>query len=270
MNGSEDQPSPVNSQVYRDLFRDKYLLSQYAFVQFLVEHLTDVSRVFEADLQSVLVLAIVGQMGLQTAIRLRHPADGSTSLNFGADPTLRINASSIAEVSGIPRETVRRKLEGLAAKGWVARTPNGLWRIATDEEPFAPARRELSELEQRATERLARFLGQIQALVIEDGQKKKSQTTGDLTQLSSHSVNERQKSGASVHKRMARKIRTVLPILGAMPILGVKAYVLPSSPVAILSVLPHPGSAVAELFVGGDDAGKGRRLRIHPLHRHLS
>ena len=103
MNGSEDQPSPVNSQVYRDLFRDKYLLSQYAFVQFLVEHLTDVSRVFEADLQSVLVLAIVGQMGLQTAIRLGHPADGSTPLNFGADPTLRINASSIAEISGIPR-----------------------------------------------------------------------------------------------------------------------------------------------------------------------
>ncbi len=142
-----------------------------------MEHLTDVSRVFEADLQSVLVLAIVGQMGLQTAIRLRHPADGITPLNFGADPTPRINASSIAAISGIPRETVRRKLEGLAERGWVVRAPNGLWRIATDEEPLAPARRELFELEQRSSERLARFLGQIQALVIEQGRQKNRKTS---------------------------------------------------------------------------------------------
>ena len=177
VNSSEDQPSAANSQVYRDLFRDKYLVSQYVFVQFLVEHLTDVSRVFAADLQSVLVLAIVGQMGLQTAIRLRHPADGTTPLNFGSDPTPRINASSIAEISGIPRETVRRKLEGLAERGWVVRAPNGLWRIATDEEPFAPARRELLELEQRSSERLARFLGQIQALVVEEGAQRDRKTS---------------------------------------------------------------------------------------------
>ncbi|MFN5782604.1 MAG: helix-turn-helix domain-containing protein, partial [Novosphingobium sp.] len=34
---------------------------------------------------------------------------------------LAINLQSIADYSGIPRETVRRKIEQLIAKGWVRR-----------------------------------------------------------------------------------------------------------------------------------------------------
>ena len=40
-----------------------------------------------------------------------------------------INIQSIADVSGIPKETVRRKVALLVAKGWVARDPTG--RLST-------------------------------------------------------------------------------------------------------------------------------------------
>jgi hypothetical protein len=36
-------------------------------------------------------------------------------------PTLGVNTSSIAESSGIPRETVRRKVADLVRRGWIAR-----------------------------------------------------------------------------------------------------------------------------------------------------
>lgn len=174
MKSGEDQLSVAPSQVYRNLFRDKYISSQYIFVQFLVEHLTDLCRVFEADLQSVLVLAIVGQMALKTAFREGYPEEGTTPSDFVADS---INALSIAEISGIPRETVRRKLAGLAKRGWVVRGPNGSWRIAADGEASTPARRELFDLEQRSIERIARFLGQIQGLVEASREKTRNIST---------------------------------------------------------------------------------------------
>ena len=158
---------PNYTDTYRGLFDKKYLVMQYHFVQFFAEHLADVSRVFEADLQSVLVLAIVGQMEIEARIRSNFTGEGTmpTEALVGKPP--RINASSIAEVTGIPRETVRRKLEGLAQRGWVERDANGLWHIRTDGSELTPAKRELTDIDRRGMERLCQFLGKMHALAIE-------------------------------------------------------------------------------------------------------
>ena len=79
----------------------------------------------------------------------------------------RINASSIAEVTGIPRETVRRKLEGLQERRWLARDSKGLWHIAVAGPGPAPVRRELTDLDQRQLDRVARYLGLMHALAVE-------------------------------------------------------------------------------------------------------
>ena len=57
MTGDNAKSISTQSEVYRALFRDNYFVMQYNFVQFFVEHLADVSRTFETDLQSVLVPA---------------------------------------------------------------------------------------------------------------------------------------------------------------------------------------------------------------------
>jgi hypothetical protein len=54
--GCETRSIGAYSEIYRGLFRDNYAVMQYGFVQFLTEHLADVSQVFEADLQSVLII----------------------------------------------------------------------------------------------------------------------------------------------------------------------------------------------------------------------
>lgn len=51
--------------------------------------------------------------------------EGFRSGNVSSTPRLDINLRSIAAFSGIPRETVRRKVAELVKRGWVVRAGNG-------------------------------------------------------------------------------------------------------------------------------------------------
>jgi hypothetical protein len=164
--GDASGATSTHTDIYRKLFVDDYLMMQYAFVQFFADHLADVSRVFEADLQSVLVLAIIGQMELEARIRSRFDGQGGMPPDALVGRPPRINASSLAAVTGIPRETVRRKLEGLAQRGWVERDSGGLWHIKTEGPDRVPVRRELGEIDRRQMERVSRLLGQMHALAV--------------------------------------------------------------------------------------------------------
>lgn len=83
---------------------------------------------FDGDLDMLLVMAVIGEATLPKHLL---PA------NFSYDELLKgkgqqinkqdINTQSIAAYSGIPRETVRRKLDRLADKGWIERNSNGGW-----------------------------------------------------------------------------------------------------------------------------------------------
>ena len=83
---------------------------------------------FEGDLDMLLVMAVIGEATLP-----RHLLPGDFSygeLLKGKGQQINkqdINTQSIAAYSGIPRETVRRKLERLVDKGWIERNSNGGW-----------------------------------------------------------------------------------------------------------------------------------------------
>ena len=78
---------------------------------------------FDGDLDAVLLLGAVAT-GVQ--------GDGWQKILLGAGPAganshSPTNTQSIAHVTAIPRESVRRKLARLEAKGWVTRDPEGNW-----------------------------------------------------------------------------------------------------------------------------------------------
>lgn len=83
---------------------------------------------FDGDLDMLLVMAVIGEATLP-----RHLLPASFSyeqLLQGKGQQVNkhdINTQSIAAYSGIPRETVRRKLDRLADKGWIERNSNGGW-----------------------------------------------------------------------------------------------------------------------------------------------
>ncbi len=136
---------PGIDQVHRSL-RDNYPGAQYHFVQFLSEHLVDCTRVFEGDLTRMVVLAILGQ-----ALLGAHRAPGD------AGPRRSMTASRIADVSGLDRETVRRKLKALAARGWISQNADRSWEIAAGRDGETRVRQDLAGLDGRGLERLARL-----------------------------------------------------------------------------------------------------------------
>jgi DNA-binding transcriptional ArsR family regulator len=142
-------------------FASNYQAYQYRFVEFFIEHLSDLSRSFRGDLQAMIVLALVGQVHLR-AVR--------AAIGAGRDPRdlpierLGITASRIADVTSIPRETVRRKLDGLEGRGWVLRNQDGSWRMV-HEYGVTAARTDLADLDARGIERVARLFRDLEALV---------------------------------------------------------------------------------------------------------
>ena len=92
----------------------------------LTQFLIDCRRCFEGDIELFLLLCIIGDRTFSA----RHaPPDMSfeTWNEKKLDHIRReeINVQSLADFSGIPRETVRRKLNILVQKGWVERDERG-------------------------------------------------------------------------------------------------------------------------------------------------
>jgi predicted transcriptional regulator len=94
--------------------------------------LTQLRTRFDGDLELMLVLVVIGERTrpsdwtpeLLTYRQLtRRPEDGHLQYP--------INIQSVSDFSGIPRETVRRKVGILERKGWVARDKDGKLSVSS-------------------------------------------------------------------------------------------------------------------------------------------
>ena len=153
MTASDHDPGAApTAEETAERFLQNYVRFQYAFIEFLAEHLTDVSREFGGDLQPPMILAVLGQRILLWQAEADRAAAGE-----GPPPWAPTMATArIADVTGIPRETVRRKLADLEARGWIARDADGKWGIARVGDR-APARDALAELDRRGVARVAKL-----------------------------------------------------------------------------------------------------------------
>lgn len=119
-------------EINQRLLRERFGLLWPAHVETLTRFLIECRRHFHGDLDLFLVMCIIGDRTL---------ARGNTSPKMTYDdfndplrPPIEaegLNARSIADFSGIPRETVRRKVQDLINLGWVLRDDAGFLR-ATD------------------------------------------------------------------------------------------------------------------------------------------
>lgn len=139
-------------------FARDYPAFQYAFVNFLVDHLTDLSRSYGGDFQQILILAIIGQRRLNVVRGLPGP-------DRPHPETMAISASRLADVTGIPRETVRRKLALLERKGWVGQGEDGAWSLLADPEgQDLPVRRDHAAFQRRASLRIAQLVAVLETV----------------------------------------------------------------------------------------------------------
>lgn len=92
-----------------------------AFAELLVA----LRRHFGGDLDRMLVLAIIGARTLAWGRIEGMSYERFRSLNRPFSEPAPINLQSVADYSGIPRETVRRKVHDLERLGWVIRRDKG-------------------------------------------------------------------------------------------------------------------------------------------------
>lgn len=107
--------------------------------EFILWHLNRVRGRFDGDLDCALILGEIAHFNMQKIISRTHQPNATmnealmqakTAQHYSAVPDIGelikpCNAFSISASTGIPRETVRRKILWLEEQGWVEKTPKG-------------------------------------------------------------------------------------------------------------------------------------------------
>ena len=103
------------------------MLSTYAS-RFTINTLRRAYRLFDGDLTLFLVFGEIAHYNMSRALQALSVRDAPDSPRWRAlvraldeQKVTPCNALSISEATGIPRETVRRKVKELEARGWLVR-----------------------------------------------------------------------------------------------------------------------------------------------------
>lgn len=116
-------PNGVNPEVYT-LNRD---ILSIITLRFMTSRLRAMYQAYDGDLTLCLVL---GEIAIRNTENFYPERNQRNRFNSYERKKLPCNALSISDVTGIPRETVRRKLAKLVDLGWVERTPEDMYVIS--------------------------------------------------------------------------------------------------------------------------------------------
>lgn len=102
--------------------------------RFITTRLRSIYQAFDGDLTLALVLGELSMRNVESVFPPHAPVSRLAEQYLmqqrdGAKRLRPCNALSIAEVTGIPRETVRRKLGKLLELGWIERTTDDMYVI---------------------------------------------------------------------------------------------------------------------------------------------
>ncbi|MBU2571784.1 MAG: hypothetical protein KJ725_17490 [Gammaproteobacteria bacterium] len=112
----------------------------YLLNEFILWHLSRVRLRFDGDLDCALVLGEIAHYNLQKIISRHRAPDATMNQALQQSQTAQryseiqdigelikpCNALSISASNGIPRETVRRKIQWLRDRGWIEKDGKGL------------------------------------------------------------------------------------------------------------------------------------------------
>jgi phosphotransacetylase len=145
-------------------FEGRFVEAQYIWTSFLLDHLIECRRRI-GDLDSMVVLIVIGLSALRQIQKVRELEGEHVSLGYMIagvpDKGDTVNAYSIANITGIPRENVRRRLAELAQQGWIEQASDGGWRIHKGESGPSRAATDLAGLTASTVGRIADFVGRL-------------------------------------------------------------------------------------------------------------
>ena len=129
--------------LHKDRLRKRHFEVTYVLGRFFTEHLIRVYKAFDGDLTAAIVLGTIGQYNYRRyydEIGKDAPEGWHSLIARGAhlEYARPCNAMSVSQSTGIPRETVRRKIRQLIARGWLRRDgPDELFVTSEPSRHFA-------------------------------------------------------------------------------------------------------------------------------------
>jgi hypothetical protein len=110
----------------KDRMRQHHFEVTYVLGRFFTEHFIRVYKAFDGDLTAAIVLGTIGQYNYRRYYDEIGKDAPEGFQNLAARGAHRAharpcNAMSVSQSTGIPRETVRRKIRELIARGWLRR-----------------------------------------------------------------------------------------------------------------------------------------------------
>lgn len=139
-----------------DEYADNYGAVHPNILRHLIAWVLLMRESFDGDLDMMVVLAVIGDRALKD-VSVRNWSYRDMIDRPQVEPTIPLtNRKSIADSTGIPRETVRRKVATLVARGWVIEQPDG---------SLLPARGSTEEL-QATSLRSFEILGRLAEAVL--------------------------------------------------------------------------------------------------------
>jgi hypothetical protein len=127
---AREQPSTPERMNKPDRLTDnEFAAAAFIVNRYLMDHMRRLVRDLDVDFESVYIWGLLAHLDYVRLKATSTDEAGLASLASLEEPILEkgIRVSELAQISGLPRETVRRKLIGLAEKNHVRPTQSGGW-----------------------------------------------------------------------------------------------------------------------------------------------
>jgi hypothetical protein len=125
----------INERSFQEAYSARFIEFQLHWSVFMAAHLFKVRSHF-GNLEDPQILCALGLGPLAKVAASARAAGNSESLRWGAAYKEQVGTSamSLADMTGIPRQTVRRRLQAMEGLGWVCQSDDHLWQLAVQED----------------------------------------------------------------------------------------------------------------------------------------
>lgn len=160
---SAPPPATALRGLVSNLMEEDFTRAHLLWVEGHLRVLTELRQLFGNDLDKIMILAVIGQQMLGDPQFETWRLDQLGSALPPLDQQRLTNVGSVAAATGIPRESVRRKVDELVNAGWIVRDPGGRLAVA------AQASSDLSPTTATAIDMLDGLFAQFAAMLATRG-----------------------------------------------------------------------------------------------------
>lgn len=123
MNASIESSLGVPSIQTDALLRAHFAEASFIANRYLIDHMRRLVRELDSDFDQVYLWGLISHLQLMRGLFGHASHNEQTAFDTG------IKLAELTHISGLPRETVRRKLKELEAKGRICQAANGGWSL---------------------------------------------------------------------------------------------------------------------------------------------